>query len=125
LDARAPEAAAVRDVVASVEAAAREAAVVDGVEVRVAEESWSGGADFRPELRARLAHIVAEQLGTSAELPTGAGHDAAVLAAFTPTAMLFVRNPSGVSHDPAEWASRADCLAGVDALTAVLEDLVS
>jgi N-carbamoyl-L-amino-acid hydrolase len=42
-----------------------------------------------------------------------------------PTAMLFVRNPSGVSHDPAEWASRDDCLAGVDALTAVLRDLCS
>ena len=49
--------------------------------------------------------------------PTGAGHDAGILAAAgVPTAMLFVRNPTGVSHSPAEHAEAADCLAGVDAL---------
>ena len=37
--------------------------------------------------------------------------------------MLFVRNPTGVSHSPAEQASRNDCLAGVDALATVLEEL--
>ena len=31
--------------------------------------------------------------------------------------MIFVRNPTGVSHSPAEWAERDDCLAGVEALT--------
>ncbi|GAA0897551.1 hypothetical protein GCM10009557_96350 [Virgisporangium ochraceum] len=46
-----------------------------------------------------------------------------MLAAHVPTAMLFVRNPSGVSHAPAEWASDVDCAAGVDALTAALADL--
>ena len=56
-------------------------------------------------------------------MPTGAGHDAAILAAHVPAAMLFVRNPSGISHDPAETATRDDCLAGVEALTAVLADL--
>ena len=50
-------------------------------------------------------------------LDTGAGHDAGILAAAgIPTAMLFVRNPTGVSHSPAEFAERDDCLAGVDAL---------
>jgi beta-ureidopropionase / N-carbamoyl-L-amino-acid hydrolase len=56
-------------------------------------------------------------------LATGAGHDAGVLAARLPTAMLFVRNPTGVSHSPAEHADLADCEAGVAALTAVLADL--
>ena len=57
-------------------------------------------------------------------LGTGAGHDAGILAAAgVPAAMLFVRNPTGVSHSPAEHAERADCLAGVDALAAVVEDL--
>ena len=37
--------------------------------------------------------------------------------------MLFVRNPTGVSHSPVEHADRADCHAGVAALTAVLTDL--
>ena len=53
---------------------------------------------------------------TAPVLPTGAGHDAGVLAARVPTAMLFVRNPTGVSHSPAEHADLADCEAGVRAL---------
>jgi N-carbamoyl-L-amino-acid hydrolase len=39
--------------------------------------------------------------------------------------MLFVRNPTGVSHSPAEHAERDDCLAGIDALAAVIEDLAA
>jgi N-carbamoyl-L-amino-acid hydrolase len=37
--------------------------------------------------------------------------------------MIFVRNPTGVSHSPAEWAEPDDCEAGVRALAAVLADL--
>jgi N-carbamoyl-L-amino-acid hydrolase len=37
--------------------------------------------------------------------------------------MIFVRNPTGISHSPAEHAERDDCLAGVEALTAVLTEL--
>jgi N-carbamoyl-L-amino-acid hydrolase len=55
-----------------------------------------------------------------------AGHDAGVLqAAGVPSAMLFVRNPTGVSHSPAEHADMADCLAGVEALARTLERLAS
>lgn len=125
LDARAPDEATVRAVLGAVTAAAEDAGRSHRVAVRVAEESWSGGAGFGAQLRARLARVVSERLGSVAELPTGAGHDAAVLAAHVPAAMLFVRNPTGTSHDPAESATVEDCLAGVDALTAVLEDLLT
>jgi N-carbamoyl-L-amino-acid hydrolase len=37
--------------------------------------------------------------------------------------MIFVRNPTGASHTPAEWAEAEDCLAGIDALARVLADL--
>ena len=57
-------------------------------------------------------------------LPTGAGHDAGILsAAGIPTAMLFVRNPTGVSHSPAEHAEAEDCSAGVEALARAVEVL--
>ncbi len=57
-------------------------------------------------------------------IATQAGHDAGVLSAQgIPSAMLFVRNPTGVSHSPAEHAEIADCLAGVDALAETLERL--
>ena len=78
---------------------------------------------FDPELRGRLAAALAGQRIAAPVLPTGAGHDAGILAARLPTAMLFVRNPAGVSHSPAEHAEPADCAAGVTALAAVLREL--
>lgn len=85
-----------------------------------ANESWTAATVFDPVLAARLSGL----LGDAPLLPTGAGHDAGVLsAAGIPTAMLFVRNPTGVSHSPAEHAEPADCHAGVVALANVLAEL--
>jgi N-carbamoyl-L-amino-acid hydrolase len=39
--------------------------------------------------------------------------------------MLFVRNPTGVSHAPSEHAEMPDCLAGIDALAETLARLAS
>ena len=112
LDARASDEARVHAVVDDVARAAEE---LGGT---LAEESWSGATEFpHPE---RLAAL----LGGAPVLDTGAGHDAGILAAAgVPSAMLFVRNPTGVSHSPAEHAERDDCLAGVAALATVLESL--
>src|SRR5215471_4834463 len=123
LDARAPDEAVLHRMVEQIEAAAREAADGHGVEVGVRLESFTPRVDFDPGLRARLAAALAGCGITAPVLPTGAGHDAGILAARLPAAMLFVRNPSGVSHSPAEHADRADCEAGVAALAAVLEEL--
>ena len=110
LDARGADPDAVRAVVDAVGAAAGTVPV---------EESWTPSTDFDPGLRDRLAHLLDAPV-----LPTGAGHDAGILAsAGIPAAMLFVRNPTGVSHSPAEHAETADCLAGVDALARVVEAL--
>ena len=77
---------------------------------------------FDPDLAARIAADHAE--GDWPVIPTAAGHDAGVLsAAGIPTAMLFVRNPTGISHSPAEHAEVPDCLAGVHALAETLERL--
>lgn len=92
----------------------------DGTGLRVTAESVSGAVEFD----AALAHRVSAILGGAPVIPTMAGHDAGILsAAGIPTAMLFVRNPTGISHSPAENASMADCLAGVDALADTLADL--
>ena len=60
-------------------------------------------------------------------LPSGAGHDAAVLAgAGVPTAMLFVRSLNGgVSHSPEEESSPEDVQLAVDVLAAALESLTT
>ncbi len=120
LDTRAPDDAAVRAAVAEIRAAAEEAARPHGVGVALSEESYTEVVDFHTDLRDRLVAT----LGGVPVLPTGAGHDAGILSAHVPTAMLFVRNPTGVSHAPEEHAETSDCLAGVDALADVLENLV-
>lgn len=86
----------------------------------VAAESLTPRVAFDPDLRQRLAG----RLDQPPVLPTAAGHDAGILAAAeVSTAMLFVRNPSGISHAPEEYASPEDCEAGVAALATVLADL--
>jgi allantoate deiminase len=47
-------------------------------------------------------------------LTSGAGHDAAVMAALTPVAMLFVRCARGISHNPAESVALADVAAAIE-----------
>jgi N-carbamoyl-L-amino-acid hydrolase len=120
LDARAPEQSTLDALVEDIVRATRERADRDGTSLTVHRESYTPAVAFDPTLSERLQTA----LGGVPALPTGAGHDAGILAAHVPTAMLFVRNPTGISHDPAEHAEPADCHAGVDALTAVLEDLV-
>lgn len=89
------------------------------------EESWTGPTVLDADLSDTVADAVRGTGLTPPTLSTGAGHDAGILAgAGVPTTMLFVRNPTGVSHDPAEDADEADCLVGVGALTAALTRLV-
>ena len=123
LDARGPDERVLQAVVDEVLAAAREAAAGHGVELAVETESATPAVWFDPTLRETLASSLAARGIRAPVLPTGAGHDAGVLAARVPSGMLFVRNPTGVSHSPAEHANPADCAAGVQALAAVLEDL--
>jgi N-carbamoyl-L-amino-acid hydrolase len=111
LDARGSDAAQVRAVVEQTRRAAGTEAI---------EESFTADTPFDSALAGQLATL----LGDAPILGTGAGHDAGILsAAGIPTAMLFVRNPTGVSHSPAEYAEADDCQAGVAALTAVLAKL--
>jgi allantoate deiminase len=46
-------------------------------------------------------------------LPSGAGHDAMVMATRVPTAMLFLRSPGGISHNPAETVLEEDVEAAL------------
>jgi N-carbamoyl-L-amino-acid hydrolase len=98
-----------------------------GVGASVTEESWTGETGFDSELQTRLAGLLAGRDGRPAPiLATGAGHDAGILSlAGVATAMLFVRNPTGVSHSPDEFAEEADCVTGVEALARVVRDLTS
>lgn len=120
LDSRAADQATLDTVVSGIEAAAHEAATRQGIDLTVVRESFTPVVEFEHALRDEIAKILGGQVPV---LGTGAGHDAGILSASIPTAMLFVRNPTGVSHSPAEYAAEDDCVAGVHALADVLEGL--
>jgi N-carbamoyl-L-amino-acid hydrolase len=150
LDARAADEATLEATIAAVRSAAEISSAEHNVTLTVRQESHTPLVRFDLVLTTRIAVTLANPaLGQTPPLPptyptppappgryvspppappvpalpTGAGHDAGFLAARVPAAMLFVRNPTGVSHSPAEHADLADCEAGVRALAAVLEDL--
>lgn len=119
LDARASSEAGLTEMVEAIERQGDDRAGRDGTSLTVTAESVSGSVGFDAGLAARLAG-----LGDWPVIPTQAGHDAGILSdAGIPTAMVFVRNPTGISHSPDEHAETADCLAGVEALADVLAEL--
>ncbi|WP_042427683.1 allantoate amidohydrolase [Streptacidiphilus anmyonensis] len=120
LDSRAADEATLTALVDAISESARERAERDGVRAEIVRESYTPVVDFDDVLRDRLVSILGPDTPV---LPTGAGHDAGILSSAVPTAMLFVRNPTGVSHSPAESATEPDCLSGVAALAKVLEEM--
>lgn len=138
LDARCDTEVELARLVGEIERMALERAHRDDTELTMTAESVSPSVVFDEVITERLAVVLDRLLdrpdlatqrarggqSTVPVIPTQAGHDAGILsAAGIPTAMLFVRNPTGISHSPEEYAEMADCLAGVDALAAVLADL--
>jgi N-carbamoyl-L-amino-acid hydrolase len=124
MDARGESDEALAELVAAITRQAEERASRDRTRLTVTAESVSGAVDFDPSLTRRIA--TDHEAGDWPILPTQAGHDAGILSAHgIPSAMLFVRNPTGVSHSPAEHAEMPDCLAGVDALAETLQRLAS
>ena len=121
LDARASSTVDLMALVAEVERMAVDRAGRDGTDVVVTPESVTAEVVLDVELGGRIAAAHGWPL-----VPTAAGHDAGILSsAGIPSAMLFVRNPTGISHSPQESASVADCLAGVEALADTLALLTS
>ncbi len=64
-----------------------------------------------------LVESTARRLGYSVRrMPSGAGHDAQMMARVCPTSMIFVPSREGVSHNPAEYTAPNDLEAGVNVL---------
>jgi N-carbamoyl-L-amino-acid hydrolase len=119
LDARAQDEATLDTML---EAIGRDMLDLPGLHVQIAMESRTPAQTFDVSLSTALATM----LGGAPMLATGAGHDAGVLAEIgVPAGMLFVRNPTGISHSPEEHAEDADCEAGAAALADVLSELLT
>ncbi len=76
-----------------------------------------------PALTGLLEDAVRAVGVTPRRLPSGAGHDAMVMADLCPTAMLFIRCEGGVSHNPAEAVDPADAALAARAMLAFIDAL--
>ena len=61
---------------------------------------------------------------TTLRLPSGAGHDAMVLAHHVPAAMLFVPSRGGLSHTPEEFSTPEHCELGARVLARTVRALI-
>jgi allantoate deiminase len=93
------------------------------VEVAWTEVQATGAVACAPALAAELEAAVADAGVRLARLPSGAGHDAAVMAGLCDAAMLFVRCAGGVSHNPAEAVSVEDVAVAIDVTSRLLDRL--
>ncbi|MEE3274617.1 MAG: Zn-dependent hydrolase [Actinomycetota bacterium] len=97
-------------------------AIAAGEGVEITERSL---ARFEPvTFDERIVDTVAEtaeRLGyTVSRMPSGAGHDAQMLARVCPTGMVFVPSRDGISHNPAEHTDPGELIAGADVLLQVM-----
>ncbi|MCA9238343.1 MAG: Zn-dependent hydrolase [Planctomycetales bacterium] len=113
--------AATNQLVEIAEAMARE----EGVAIAVEHHHDHAAIAMDAPWNARLT-AACEGLGApGAALTSGAGHDAGVMARVTPTAMLLIRSPGGVSHHPDEAVTLTDVAAAIAALTTAIEDFAA
>ncbi|EXS71214.1 allantoate amidohydrolase [Sphingobium sp. Ant17] len=96
-----------------------------GVTVVAEETQMLAASPCDPALIDRLAAAVAATGQEPRCLVSGAGHDAMVMAALAPTAMLFIRCTGGISHNPAEDVIEADVEQALAAMLTFIEGLAA
>jgi N-carbamoyl-L-amino-acid hydrolase len=62
---------------------------------------------------------------SAARLPSGAGHDAQMMAQLGPMGMIFVPSIGGISHSPLERTTWEDCARGAAVLLGAVLDIDS
>ena len=123
LDARAPDPDDVQAWRTEFDTGAQAIAALAGAAFEMRTAAWSPGTSFPADVRAALGAACGGVGSPLDDLVCFAGHDAGVVAAERPAGMILVRNPTGVSHSPAETVSLEDAAAGANALLAGLERL--
>jgi allantoate deiminase len=100
-------------------------AAEEQLELEVTKTHRKPPTPLDPELQELLAQGAAAEGATARSMPSGAGHDAMVLAKHVPAAMLFVPSRAGISHSPDEYTSPEQCELGVRVLARAVRALVA
>lgn len=100
-------------------------AALDGVEITVRRLARFEPVEFDDRVVAIVERIASESGCTVMRMPSGAGHDAQMLARTCPTGMIFVPSHRGISHNPAEHTDATDIEAGANILLRTMLELAS
>lgn len=88
----------------------------EGVSISTRKLARFEPVDFHPAVVDLIESIAIDHGHSVRRMPSGAGHDAQMLARVCPTAMIFVPSREGISHNPAEYTADEDIIAGADVL---------
>jgi hydantoinase/carbamoylase family amidase len=99
-------------------------AAEEGLGLELRETHRKRPVALDPALQAALEAAAAEEGATTLRMPSGAGHDAMVLAHHIPAAMLFVPSRGGLSHTPDEFTTPEHCELGARVLARAVRRLV-
>jgi hydantoinase/carbamoylase family amidase len=111
------------DAVDELGATARALAARRGIDFRIREQEDHPAVPADPAMIDLLTCAVTAGGHEPHHLPSGAGHDAAIMARIAPMGMLFLRNPGGISHHPDERVESDDVAVALDVLNRSLEFL--
>ncbi|MDQ1478043.1 MAG: beta-ureidopropionase / N-carbamoyl-L-amino-acid hydrolase [Actinomycetota bacterium] len=97
----------------------------EGVTIEARSLARFAPVDFDGAVIALVEEVARARGLSTKRMPSGAGHDAQMLARVCPAGMVFVPSVRGISHNPAELTSDADLEAGANVLLHVLLRLAS
>ncbi|MEC8828482.1 MAG: hydantoinase/carbamoylase family amidase, partial [Actinomycetota bacterium] len=97
-----------------------ELAEAEGVEVNSRTLARFEPVEFDDRVVDQIEHLATRRGLSTKRMPSGAGHDAQMMARVCPTGMIFVPSVGGVSHNPAEHTDEQDLIAGAQLLADTL-----
>lgn len=125
VDLRNTDESRLREAEARLAARVDELAAAEGVTVARRTLARFAPVAFDPAMVDRVERVARAHGHRVRRMPSGAGHDAQMLARVCPTAMIFTPSIDGISHNPAERTHPADMEAGANVLLDVLLELAS
>jgi N-carbamoyl-L-amino-acid hydrolase len=124
IELRALEPAVIADMIARIRSRAETIAERDNVSISIERYTNSEPALTDPRLQNLIERAAQDAGFSSLRMPSGAGHDAQIIAAFgIPTGMIFVPSKDGISHSPKEWTDWDDCARATEVLYRVIRAL--
>lgn len=120
LDLRNPDDALLNKAEAEIRAFAMEAAARADIGITIRYLARFPSQPFDERLIARVERAAKAQGHSVRRIVSGAGHDAQMMARICPTTMIFIPSIGGLSHNPNEFSTEADIIAGANVLAEIV-----